>query len=353
MVNGGRYERREEATRFLTVAVALRPNDSMAWVNLGEAFNQQENYSEAERSYHQALRIKPDNIHAYYSHGNSLKQQWKHADAEKSYREAIRISPNESFFYSVLGNVLQEQHKFVEAERAYREAILIYSDDPEVHCNLGRSLLSQSRFAEALVEFSSSLEIKQRIFKPAAADDLERITRLIRLCEVLVAAEKKNQLPSLIRGDIKPKDNDDRLILAQLWYDTKRFAAAARFWSDAMVENLQRRYYGYQVAGSAALAGTGQGKDDPIPDEAGRIKLRKTALDWLRSELKFDNEIYTSNGNRYGPQLANKLAHWKQDPDLAGVRDEKELAKLPEAERKDWQALWADVDSLLAKVAKP
>ena len=51
--------------------------------------------------------------------------------------------------------------------------------------------------------------------------------------------------------------------------------------------------------------------------------------------------------------VAKILAHWKQDPDLVGIRDTQELAKLPEAERKEWQALWTDVDALLKRVDKP
>jgi len=35
------------------------------------------------------------------------------------------------------------------------------------------------------------------------------------------------------------------------------------------------------------------------------------------------------------------------DVNLAGVRDPGALAKLPEPERKEWQAIWADVDALL------
>jgi hypothetical protein len=41
------------------------------------------------------------------------------------------------------------------------------------------------------------------------------------------------------------------------------------------------------------------------------------------------------------------LRHCERDPDLAGVRDEAALAKLPEEERKAWQALWADVAAIL------
>jgi hypothetical protein len=44
--------------------------------------------------------------------------------------------------------------------------------------------------------------------------------------------------------------------------------------------------------------------------------------------------------------------HWKRDPDLAGVRGEAALAKLPEAERQGWRTLWADVEQVLQQVVQ-
>jgi hypothetical protein len=45
------------------------------------------------------------------------------------------------------------------------------------------------------------------------------------------------------------------------------------------------------------------------------------------------------------------LRHWKEAPDLAGVRDADALDKLPQREHDDWRKLWADVDALLQKTA--
>ncbi len=47
--------------------------------------------------------------------------------------------------------------------------------------------------------------------------------------------------------------------------------------------------------------------------------------------------------------MQDPLSHWKQDADLAGVRDPKTLEKLPPDERDAWEKLWKDVDALLAK----
>ena len=47
--------------------------------------------------------------------------------------------------------------------------------------------------------------------------------------------------------------------------------------------------------------------------------------------------------------MRQALKHWQGDPDLAGVRDEDAVAKLPADEREACQKLWADVAALLRK----
>ena len=49
------------------------------------------------------------------------------------------------------------------------------------------------------------------------------------------------------------------------------------------------------------------------------------------------------------PAVTKKMQHWLSDTDFNGVRGPDALAKLPEAERKEWQKLWADVADTLAK----
>jgi hypothetical protein len=49
--------------------------------------------------------------------------------------------------------------------------------------------------------------------------------------------------------------------------------------------------------------------------------------------------------------VVQPLQHWQQDPDLAGVRGEAALAKLPETERPPWRDLWKQVESLRSRTA--
>jgi serine/threonine protein kinase/formylglycine-generating enzyme required for sulfatase activity/WD40 repeat protein len=53
--------------------------------------------------------------------------------------------------------------------------------------------------------------------------------------------------------------------------------------------------------------------------------------------------IVTDGGPGSPRDVVAALSAWQQDPDLAGVRDEAALAKLPADERNEWQALWARV----------
>ena len=103
----------------------------------------------------------------------------------------------------------------------------------------------------------------------------------------------------------------------------------------------------YNAARAAILASAGQSQDEPPLEDTAKAKLRQEALDWLKAELSTwkVHVTITAPGNL---ELATKtLANWKQQTDLGGVRDNEKLAKLPEAERKEWQAFWAEIDALL------
>ncbi len=81
------------------------------------------------------------------------------------------------------------------------------------------------------------------------------------------------------------------------------------------------------------------------PGAAGRSAMRRRACDWLEAE-----RAAWSSALRHGPpedraRIQATLRHWKQDPDLAGIRAPEALARLPEPERQRWQARWAQADA--------
>jgi tetratricopeptide (TPR) repeat protein len=338
-----------EAEAELREVLRLRPDYPEAHNNLGNVLRDQEKHAEAEGEYRQALRLQPGFPEAHKGLGDALYGLGKHAEAEAEFRQALRLQPNYPEAYNGLGNALSAQVKLAEAEAEYREAVRLAPNYPLAHCNLGLALQRQGRFAEALVAWKRGHELgsRQPNWRHPTAD-------VLRQLEQLVALDAK--LPQILRGEAQPGAPAERLALAKLCQEyKKRFAAAAHFYAEAfagepkLADDL-RAAHRYNAACAAALAGCGQGEDGAPLDDAQRGGLRRQALDWLRADLTAWDQILEKDPDKTRATVQQKLRHWQQDTDFAGVRGDA-LAKLPEAERTPWQQLWADVEQTLRKAS--
>jgi serine/threonine-protein kinase len=345
----------DEAFAEFREAIRINPDDFGAHNNLGVALRKQGRLDEAIAEFREAIRIGtnlskrfPSLADVHMNLGSLYMDGLKDLpSAEREFREAILIESDRPDYHYMLGNTLRNLGKLDEASAAYREAIRLKPDFAEAHCNFGKMLQRRGDYAAALelIRKGHELGTRQPGWRYPSARWVAEVEQLGATAE---------RLPALLKGEYQPKDNAERLALAQMLYDTKRFAAAARFWAEALdadpkLGDDRQAQYRYNAACAAALAASGKGKDDPPPDEVAKTKLRQRALDWLKAELVAWAKFIDSGTPKDREMVRKTLAHWKVDTDLAGIRDEPELGKLPEAERKDWQALWHEVDALLMK----
>jgi tetratricopeptide (TPR) repeat protein len=312
---------------------------------------------------------------AQHGLGLALYSTGRLAEAEAQFRKAIASSHK-----AIEGNPAVAQHKLflanhhnnlagvlkylgrpAEAESEYRKALAIFQklthSDPAVtefrerlgacHRATGRLLLETGRPTEAEAEFRKAVGLI-----PADRDAASGVQAAARLAAV------QDKLPALKQGDYKPATNDERLALAELCYLRKLYRTSASlsaeaFTADPSLADERQAQHRYNAACAAVLAASAQGQDEPPLelDEAAKAKLRKQAHDWLTAELVTWSKICESGPAQAKAFIFRMLDHWKQDPDLAGIRDAPELAKLTEAERKEWKALWADVDTLRQRAA--
>src|SRR5262249_10906505 len=100
----------------------------------------------------------------------------------------------------------------------------------------------------------------------------------------------------------------------------------------------------YAAARAAALAAAGEGKNQPPLDDAAKAELRRQALDWLKAELTAWSKVQPPR-----VFIARNLWQWQQERDLAGLRDQAALARIPPEEQKAFTRFWADI----AKAAEP
>ena len=76
--------------------------------------------------------------------------------------------------------------------------------------------------------------------------------------------------------------------------------------------------------------------------ELERKRLRKQARDWLRLDLAAWAKKVDTGTEAERIQARKTLAPWRDDPDLAAMRDPAALGKLSPAERQEGPALWRD-----------
>ena len=106
------------------------------------------------------------------------------------------------------------------------------------------------------------------------------------------------------------------------------------------------------AARAAVLAGTGQGRDAPAPDDPARAQLRGRALAYLRQEQAAWARELDRGDPASSKRVREALKDWLNDPDLIAVRQPESVAALPGAERVEWGSFWDEVDALLRRAAK-
>ena len=321
----------------------------MSHGNLGDALAKSGQLDDSVAAFREAIRIKPNYAAAHDGLGNAFQRRGQIDEAVSAFREATRIDPTFAGAHNNLGTVLRMKGDVDEAMAEYREAIRLKGDNPEAHCNLGHVLRDMGQFAEALTYLRRGHELGSK--KPRWPYSS---AQWVKECERLVELDVK--LPRVLKGEAHPADIGERLALAQLCQLPCKSlnAAAVRFYTTAFSERPQladdlQGQFRYNAACAATLVGCGQGKDADQSDEKERARLRRQALDWLRTDLAAYRRLLEKESEKAGSAVRQRMQHWQQDKDFAGVRGPKALARLPEAERQAWQKLWADVADTLAR----
>jgi serine/threonine protein kinase len=343
--------------------------------NLGAVLVNTAKRPEAEAEYHKGLAIQQklvdDNpavtwyrsrlANSHMNLGSLLVKVGKLAEAESESREGLTIvqkladdHPESADYAHMEGGLLHNlaevdlgAKRFQEACERLREAIIrqkkalaAYPGSSECRQFLAMHLTHLSKAARGLGREEEATLAERELVELTASDP--RFAAL------------DARLAAMLKGEA-PKDNAERLALAQRAYDTQVYATATRLWAGALeadpkLADDRQAQHRYNAACAAALAGCGKGTDDPPPDDTSKVKLRRQALDWLNAELAAWSKILESGAPQARPVVASTLKHWKEDADLAGVRDDAALAKLPQEERAACKQLWGDVDGLLSKV---
>jgi serine/threonine protein kinase/Flp pilus assembly protein TadD len=163
-----RPPRLEEAIRYYTAAIALRPHSPATYVNLGNALRSKGELDETIAVYRQATAIAPGYAAAHERLGLALEQKGCLDDGIAELRKAIS-SGKDTWFHYVLGNMLEQKGLRDEALAEFTRGLVEESEalrlEPNDTIRWYRLALLRLRVAD------------RPGFRKACADMLERFGR--------------------------------------------------------------------------------------------------------------------------------------------------------------------------------
>jgi serine/threonine-protein kinase len=229
-------------------------------------------------------------------------------------RAAQARYPQDFWLTYELAWALRRSGQTDEAIGFYRAALALRPESSLVHNNLGSALRDKGRLDEAIGHFEESIRLDPQASATAHNNLGLALRDKGRLDEAVGHFQQTLQL------------DPDRTVARRYLYSCL-YAAACAAVRGAAVRNSQ----------------------ETRPGEQERVGLRRQALHWLRADLELRARLLKEGELADLQALSGwSLFGWQTDPALAGVRDGAALTKLPEAEREQWQRLWADVAALLA-----
>lgn len=339
---------REGAISEFQEALRHQPDLASAHDNLGRVSLDQGDLNAAISEFRDAVRYKPEHAAFHIDLSEALRRKGDLDGAIEVIREALRLQHNDASAHSTLALALTAKGYLEGAIIEFREALRHHPEDAAARIQLGKALQTKGEYAQAVEEFRQAIQL-------AGANAEERFPGSRRLLsDVDHQAKLASRLQEVLRGAEKPKDSSDALELATVAKARGQFTAAAQLSADVLsaepnrADNLKAGER-YKAACLAALAGCGQGKDAPKPNSEARIQLRRQALAWLQADLGRNTSLVEAKDVSAHKEVADRLASWQKNPELAGVRDEAGLTSVPREERQAWKVFWAEVDALREK----
>jgi tetratricopeptide (TPR) repeat protein len=393
-----KQEKLGEAIACFRKAIMLDSKCAQTHDNLGLTLTKQEKVDEAIPCYRKAIELDPKYAGAHFHLGNALKAKGQVDKAIACFKKAIDIDPKDAMFHNNLGAILCDvKRDYDRAIACFRKAI---ECDPKLaiaHANHGNALMGKGQVDDAITayqaavrlannpvdhfslgqllmqkgQFHQAVETFRQAHQLGSARPRWNLPSAAWLREAEQMAECQKRLPEVLARKDTPTDPADCLRIAQVCmladkrYTATRFYTAAFAGQPRLAANLNAQDR-YNAACAAAVAGCGRAKDATELPQKESARLRQQAFDWLRADLEawrclldwlradleawrclMDKEL-----EKVRPRVSGAMRQWLNDPDFAGVRGEEALAKLPEAEQRDWKKLWADVAQTLTLAEK-
>jgi tetratricopeptide (TPR) repeat protein len=155
MIGEGRHE---EAIREFEALLDENPSLTVAYVGIGQAYQDLGQYQRAEPAYARAARLDPRDFDAQYGHGTVLRALGRPTDAARAYQMALSIRPEDLGSLSGLGATFIELEMPSNAIAPIQRRIELDPDDGDARAMLGTACMLAGRYGDAIEAYEVAIE---------------------------------------------------------------------------------------------------------------------------------------------------------------------------------------------------
>jgi protein O-GlcNAc transferase len=149
-----------DAHALIRKALALRPNDGAALINLGIVLHRLGKQLEALEAFDQGMKTRADDPSAHNNLGNLLRDMKRHEAALESFGRALALNPHNVLAYANRGTVLRDLDKLEEALADFNQALAHAPGYAVAHYKKGEILAELRRIPEALGHLDAALRLE-------------------------------------------------------------------------------------------------------------------------------------------------------------------------------------------------
>jgi tetratricopeptide (TPR) repeat protein len=140
-------------------AIKLDPWYGQAYMLLGLAQMQLQQWSDAQWAFEEGAKVEPGNAKAYLGAGSALNEQKNFVEAQKALQHSLEIRPDSAEAHYELARSLWGMGKWQAAESHVRKAIELNKDYAGPHALMGNIDLKHEDAEAALAEFEECLRL--------------------------------------------------------------------------------------------------------------------------------------------------------------------------------------------------
>jgi len=149
-----------KAIPFLKRATEIKPDFTLAFYHLGNAYKESGIIAEAVRTYERVLALKPDYPEILHNLAIISKDQGRLPEARAYYERAIAKDPLNPFYINNLGVIFYMMGDYGKAAICYRKALELRPDYPEALSNLSVLTHETGAFEQALDYSKQALALR-------------------------------------------------------------------------------------------------------------------------------------------------------------------------------------------------